>query len=169
MTTYVSYEQFQTDFPALADQDKYPASGFAFWQNMAVNLLKTDRFGPPNAVPPLSMYDMAMELFIAHNLVLEMQTTAAGSNGAPATGPSGPLVSKTVGPVSATYDVNAGIEEKAGHWNLTVYGTRFIRICKMFGAGPIQVGACGAAAGTLGFGGGTPGAYSGPYDSSGFF
>jgi len=28
----------------------------------------------------------------------------------------------------------------AGHWNLTVYGTRFIRFAKMFGAGPIQIG-----------------------------
>jgi hypothetical protein len=127
----VTVNVFRQDFPEFADDGSYPDSAVIFYLTLAGKLLNEARWG--------DVLDMGTELFIAHNLVLErnaQKTAAAG--GVPGQN-SGPLASKAVGPVNASYDTSAGIEEGAGHWNLTIYGTRFISLVRMFGAGPIQV------------------------------
>jgi hypothetical protein len=53
---------------------------------------------------------------------------------------TGVINSKSVDKVSIGYDTAGGIEAGAGHWNLTIYGTRLIKLIKMVGAGPVQVG-----------------------------
>jgi len=84
-------------------------------------------------------YDLLTELYVAHNLALELRTNKeAAAGGVPGT-TTGPLTSKSVDKLSVAYDVNAGIEEKAGHWSLTVYGSRFIRLARMFGMGPVVI------------------------------
>lgn len=132
----VTAAQLRTDFPEFADTTLYPDSGINFWLNIAGNMLNASRFG--------NLLDVGTELFTAHNIVLERQAQAAALNGAPPGIQQGPISSKGVDKVSISYDTQAAIELEAGHWNLTVYGTRFIKLARMFGAGPVQIGAgCG--------------------------
>ncbi len=127
----VTVDSFRVDFPEFADTTAYPNGGVQYWLTLAGLLLNAQRFG--------TVLDTATELFVAHNLVLERQAQkAAAAGGAPGIN-TGPVSSKTVGPVTQAYDTQAGIEEDAGHWNLTTFGTRFMSLVKMFGAGPIQV------------------------------
>jgi hypothetical protein len=53
---------------------------------------------------------------------------------------SGIVSSKSVDKVSVSYDTSGAMEAGAGHWNLTTYGTRYIRLVKLVGAGPLQIG-----------------------------
>ena len=88
----------------------------------------------------IDQLDVAAELFAAHNLTLEVRAQAESKNGGIPGQQVGPVNSKSVDKVSIGYDTGSGIEADAGHWNLSIYGTRFIRLAKMFGAGPIQIG-----------------------------
>jgi hypothetical protein len=127
-----TYQQFVTDFSEFSDPTKYPASGFYYWYNVAVLLFNQSRW-----------YDLlttGMELFIAHNLALEVRAQADAANGAPPGMITGVINSKSVDKVSIGYDAAGGIEAGAGHWNLTIYGTRLVRLMIMFGAGPVQIG-----------------------------
>ena len=88
-----------------------------------------------------TMFDVMVELFVAHNLALEEQAVnSANVGGVPGVGVGGIVSSKSVGGVSISYDTTSGIEENAGHWNLTTYGKRFMRFVRIFGAGPAQLG-----------------------------
>ena len=146
----VTDSSFRSDFPEFASKVVYPVSAVSFWANMASQLLNQNRFGGPAASgQPNTIYDTAYELFIAHNLVLEAKAQAEAKDGAPPGLTTGPVASESVDKVSVNYDVAAGIEEGAGHWNLTIYGTRLKRMFDMFGAGGLQIGSCGASAGGI--------------------
>lgn len=124
---------FRTDFSEFADSTKYPDSLITFWMNVAVMLLRADRWQ--------DSLDLATELFIAHHVVLEkfnLDTVNAG--GWPGLN-TGVVSSESPGGVSISYDTSSILELDAGHWNYTVFGTRFIRLARMFGSGPIQIGA----------------------------
>lgn len=139
----VTEATFRADLPEFADAAAYPPSAVAYWLGMAALMLNARRWGDGAVVavsPPTTKYDFGTEMFVAHNLVLERQATVAASKGALPGLMTGPVNSKSVGPVSIGYDSQAGIEDGASHWNLTVYGVRFIRLARFVGAGPIQVG-----------------------------
>lgn len=122
---------FRADFPEFSDATAYPDSGVTYWLNIAGLMIDPLKWG--------SLLNLGTELFVAHNLVLERQAQkAASAGGAPGIN-TGPLSAKAVDRVSAAYDTQAGIETGAGHWNLTVYGTRFMSLVNMFGAGGCQV------------------------------
>lgn len=128
----VTIDQFRKDFTEFSNTAKYPNDGVQFWLTFADKML----------INPLRWGDvrnMGIELFVAHNLALENQAQKASKAGGTPGLQMGVLTGKTVGPVSANYDANAGLELGAGHWNLTTYGTRFLRLARMIGAGPIQV------------------------------
>lgn len=132
----VTANQLRTDFPEFANVTSYPDAVVNFWLVVAAKMVNAPRWG--------NMADVGVELFTAHNLVLEFQAQAASANGAAPGAATGPVSGKTVDKVSVNYDTGASSELNAGHWNMTTYGTRFIRFAKLFGAGPIQVGAgCG--------------------------
>jgi len=158
----ITAAQLRQDYPEFTSTTAYPDSSINYWINMATLMLNTNRWGAASTTSTLAIYDIGMELFVAHNIVLEAKAQAEAAAGAPPGSSTGPVSSKSVGPVSVSYDTQAGIEKDAGHWNLTIYGTRFIKLAKQFGAGPIQVGvdACSWTSGA---------AYNGPYDSSGIF
>lgn len=126
----VTPASFRQNYPEFS-QAVYPDPAVNYYLVIAGKLLNERRW--------LDMIDVATELFVAHHLVLERQAQKAAATGAVPGQNSGALASKAVGPVNASYDTNAGIEEGAGHWNLTTYGTRFMNLVRMFGAGPIQV------------------------------
>lgn len=123
--------QFRTDFPEFSDTAAYPDSGVTYWLRIAGLLMDTLKWG--------DLYDVGTELFIAHNLVLERQAQKSAATGAVPGQSQGPTSSKTVDKVSVSYDTNAGIVKDAGHWNLTTYGTRYMGLVNMIGAGGMQV------------------------------
>lgn len=132
----VTVAQFRLDFPAFADTTVYPDTAFAFWYAIALRLM--------NAALWASLLDVGSELFVAHHLALEARSEAAANAGGIPGESVGPLNSKSVDKVSMGYDTSAGIELEAGHWNLTIYGTRYIRLVRMVGIGCVQIGAYSA-------------------------
>ena len=93
----------------------------------------------PNS-PPTTKADYAIELFAAHQIVLEKQAVdAAQAGGDPGT-KIGVITSKGVGGVSVSYDVSSIVEEGGGYWNQTIWGMRFWRLAKAVSGGPIQLG-----------------------------
>ena len=93
---------------------------------------------------PYTAYDFASELYVAHNISIERRAQdEANTGGVPGT-TTGPISAKSVDKVSISYDVAAAIIDGAGDWNLTIYGTRFARLVRMFGMGPLTIVGSGA-------------------------
>ena len=144
-------EQFLADFPRFDTSGatgegavQFGPDAINYWLNFAVLSVNHARFG--------TWYYTAVELFMAHNLALEARAEQGGDQTIPGL-IVGAIASTASGDVSVSYNSMANFELGAGHWNLTIYGLRFIRMCRMVAAGPIQItGGCG-------WGGG---AWSGP-------
>lgn len=149
---------FRQNFPEFGSVSAYPANAIQLYIGLGVLMLNTRRWGTGSAtaqVPSTTLYDYGLALFVAHNLVLEQQAAKkAAAGGLPGLN-TGAISSEAVGSVSRSYDAASGLEENAGHWNLTTYGTRFINMSRMFGVGPLQVSGCGW--GGFGAAGGWPG------------
>lgn len=138
----ISQATFVADFPEFANTAAYPVSAFTYYANLGGMFLSTDRFGPGAKTPvspPATLFDAALELFVAHHLVLEKQAADVAANNAAPGVSQGPVSSKGAGPVSISYDTGAALDPNAGHWNLTVYGTRLWELFQKFGAGPVQI------------------------------
>lgn len=134
---------FRQDYTEFANQAKYPNSMIQYWINVGVMLLRVERWGPGAATasaPVTTPYDFALELWVAHNIVIEKQAVDAAQRGGTPGVAKGPISSDHVGSVSRSYATSEAMEPDAGHWNLTVYGLRYKRLSDYFGAGPIQVG-----------------------------
>lgn len=129
MTTTAS--TFRNRFPEFASTAIYPNSSIDFWLQFATLMLNAQRWA--------EALDMGKCLFIAHNLVLEAKAQAEAAAGGVPGVTTGPVSAKSVDKVSINYDTAAGIVPDAGHWNNTIYGTRFIKLARMMGSGPMQV------------------------------
>jgi hypothetical protein len=139
----ISYTQFVTDFPEFAVSATYPQSAFNFYQNFATIMLTAVWGQPATSGQPNTLYDIGMEMFIAHNLALEaMNQKAAATGGIPGLS-TGIASSEGAGPVNISYDTTSAIELDAGHWNLTTYGTRFVQMARMLGSAPMYIGPAG--------------------------
>lgn len=132
VTPLETAKQFRGNFPAFADPGVYPDASINYWLAAAKILLNAQRFR--------SALQLATEMFVAHNLVLEAEAVQTAENGGLPGESRGPVSSESAGQVSINYDTASAVEENAGHWNTTVYGKRFIRMCRLFGMGPITVG-----------------------------
>lgn len=128
----VTPDTFRTSLPEFTDATAYPDAGITFWLTWAGIMLNVQRWG--------RALDLGTLMFVAHHLVLERQAQAAAANGGVPGTNIGVINNKSVDKVTVGYDTTAAIDPKDGHWNLSTYGTRFISMVKMFGAGPIQVG-----------------------------
>lgn len=133
----LTVEQFRATFPAFANPSFYPDEQVAFWIAQA---LGTTMNGRPviNPVRWGQFYTLGLRLYVAHNLALDR---AAGMQAAAGGSPIGAGVpqSKSVNGVSVSYDVEFGGETDGGNWNLTFWGSRFIRLLREAGAAPIQL------------------------------
>jgi hypothetical protein len=134
-TESISPSKFRADFPEFANAATFPDGQIVFWSKLASRMINEDRFGGD-----LEMVDLMLELFIAHNVALEAYNFKAAQGGGVPGISRGIIASAAGGAVNVSYDTTGASEADAGHWNLTVYGTRFINWIKMFGAGPVQVG-----------------------------
>lgn len=130
MTTAITDAIFRTNYPEFADKARFPVPQVAYYLTLAPKLINEPRWG--------NVFDTGVELFIAHNVALERRALDE-KNGVPGMAP-GIVSGKSVDKVSVNYDTQSGVMPGAGHWNLTIYGMRFIKLSRMFGAGPIQVG-----------------------------
>jgi hypothetical protein len=135
---------FRVAAPAFKDVDMFPDDSVSFWLQAAAQLLNPNRWR--------SSIGLGTLLFVQHNLALEaFATEQAEAGGIP--GMARGVVSAEAGKsVSASYDTALAGEPDAGHWNLTVYGSRFIRMTRMFGMGPIQVNTGPVGGGFFNFG-----------------
>jgi hypothetical protein len=123
---------FRANFPEFADAAVYPPSLVNYWVMNAGLMLNASRWG--------TWLDLATQLMAAHNIVLEARAIAESVNGETPGVTTGAVVSKGVDKVSISFDVGSSTEEKAGHYNTTIYGTRFWKMTRKVGAGPIQLG-----------------------------
>jgi len=128
----ITVPQFRADYPEFSSTSVYPNAQLQYWLTLAPLLMNADRWG--------ALMDMGTELFMAHHITLEAKAMAEAKNGGIPGITTGPVSSKSADKVSISYDVGSSIVPDAGHWNLTIYGTRFIQLLRMFGAGPIQLG-----------------------------
>lgn len=130
--TAFTVEQFRLEFPAFADASQYSDEMVSFWINQATvySPLDQNRWG--------QFYQLGLRLYVAHNLALERMATIQAMNGAAPIGAGLPN-SKSVGGVSVSYDVEFGSETNAGNWSLTIWGSRYIRLAREAGSGPIQL------------------------------
>lgn len=122
---------FRTQFPEFADTKKYPAPMVEMWSTFATAQVN------PNAWK--AQVNMGISLYTAHELVLASQNNAAAQvDGTP--GQQGGIAqTKTIGSVTVGFDAQSSNEKDAAYWNLTTYGKQFIRLCRIFGAGAIQL------------------------------
>jgi hypothetical protein len=102
------------------------------WLVYAVQFVDPGRWG--------ALADLGVTLWTCHTIAMlpgNAQDTTFGK----APGQRvGILTSKSIDSVSASYDVSKSLEDNAGYFNLTTYGTQFIRYARMMGAGPVQIG-----------------------------
>lgn len=126
-------QDFRQKFPEFANGSDYPGGVVDFWIELALKLVNNHtRWG--------SFIQLGQMLFVAHNLVLEKQAIDESVNGSvPGIG-KGPVNNQSVDKVSVGYDTGSAMEPDAGHWNLTIYGTRYLRLARMVGTGGVQVG-----------------------------
>ena len=133
-TSPITAAELRADFPAFADASTYPDSAIDFWLGIATAAL-------PHWCG-CTMYRLGLELYAAHNLILDAQATAQTAAGGIAAGQLGAVANKSVGPASIGYDNQIGsVGADAGPWDATVWGRRFYYLARQFGMGPIQVGA----------------------------
>lgn len=128
----ISPQQFRADFPEFNSSVNFPNSSLVYWLNLAYMMLNAGRWG--------KLLDVGAELFAAHNIAIEARALAESQNGGIPGSQVGPLNNKSVDKVSMGYDTSSGIIEGAGHWNMTIYGTRFIKLSRTMSAGPLQIG-----------------------------
>ncbi len=128
----VTVATFRANFPEFASDTTYPDTEVEFWLGLALLLHDAGRWG--------NLLDYGVQLFIAHNLSLQAQSAAASGGGQAPGQIQGPLTSASVDKVSYSRDPGAAMDPANGHWNLSTYGLRYIRLVRMIGAGPLQVG-----------------------------
>lgn len=130
-TTTITEAYFRETFNEFANPVKYSSGKIQMYLLLAQALININRWG--------DYYAMGVCLFVAHNCVIDRRNMDENDFDRPSGTQVGPIGSESGGGVGVTYDVGAGIEPGAGHWNLSNYGTRFIQFARLAGAGPVQV------------------------------
>lgn len=122
---------FRTAFPEFSDTTKYPNTLITFWAGLAEKLV----------LPAVwrDCYAQGVQLYVAHEITLAAQNSAAAVVGGTPGQQGGIATTKTVGSVSVGYESENTSEKGAGYWNLTNYGRQFFRLVRIFGAGAIQL------------------------------
>ena len=142
-------ETFRTAFPAFADTTTFPDAGVQLWLDMGCSMVNSC-WGP--------MAGTGQGWWAAHELA-KGATAAAQAASGNFSGIAGVVASKSVGPVSVSYDTKLGSEpEAAGNYNGTVYGRQYFHMAQLYGTGPLQIGAASCPP----WGSSPSGAWTGP-------
>lgn len=121
---------FREDLPEFADVATFPGSLISFWADIAEKMV-ADRWG--------TLREKAVELYVAHNVVLSAGSRKTAAAGGMPGGSGGIASSKTVGSVSVSYDTTSAMLKDAGHWNQTSYGRQYVALGRLIGAGCVQL------------------------------
>ena len=122
---------FRTQFPEFSDTVKYPSPMINMWSAFATAQVNPNAWG--------TQVNLGISLYTAHECVLAAQNVTAAQVGGSPGQQGGIAQTKTVGSVTVGYDAQTSNEKDAAYWNLTTYGKQFIRLCRIFGAGCIQL------------------------------
>jgi len=138
----VSAATFRQSFLEFADLERYPNGLIDYWISVAVLSVNAQRFG--------RLTDHGVSLFTAHEVSLARRAQDEADNGGVPGEAIGPVNNKSVDKVSIGFDTAAASLDQAGHWALTQYGQKFLKLSRQCGAGPLMIGVPGAC--TPGFG-----------------
>ena len=127
----VTAATFRQNFPEFVSDVTYPDTLVEFWLAVAVKQVRAQVWQDQT--------DLGVQLFTAHQIVLEAAAKKASLTGGTPGQNTGPVNNKSVDKVSIGFDTGASSVEKGGNWNLTTYGTRFKYFVDLFGAGGIQL------------------------------
>ncbi len=119
MTATVTHDEFLAVFDEFTGTSTVKID---FWLGEAETNLSKNLLG--------EKFKLAAMLYAAHNMTMNKQ--AASSGGAA----SGIMASKSVGPVSKSYDTSSTSMSSAGTWNYSMYGQRLVQLWKGCMAGP---------------------------------
>jgi hypothetical protein len=122
---------FRKQFPEFSDTVKYPSPMIEMWSAFAIAQVRASAWG--------TQVNLGISLYTAHELVLAAQNVDASRVGGSPGQQGGIAQTKTIGSVTVGYDAQSSNEKDASYWNLTTYGKQFIRLCRIFGAGCIQL------------------------------
>ena len=123
--------QFRGDFPEFASATAYTDARVQFYLDLAETRLDPMRWE--------DLWVYGVELYVAHGLSLAKARADATLAGRAPAGTAGLLTSKTVGSVSASYDVSDVTSEGAGTYNLTAYGVEYWQLMRTIGIGGMQL------------------------------
>lgn len=124
---------FRGQQPSFMNPAVYLDGQIQFFIDLGYSML-TSRWG--NSI------DYGVSLFTAHFLALAKQAEQGGPKSVPGVA-IGVVSGGTVDKVSYTRDITSIMEDSAGHWGMTSFGLIYLRLARMMGAGPIQIGAGG--------------------------
>jgi hypothetical protein len=122
---------FRSAFPEFGNPSLYPDSMVTAWITVATSLVNADRW--------MELTDLGIQLVTAHHLALSARDQNAAAVGGVPGLMTGPTASKSVDKVSTSYDTGAASLDGAGFWALTSYGTRYLSLARMMGAGGLQI------------------------------
>src|SRR5208282_6809934 len=155
--------QFIADFPVFDTSTVVPTPGtnpvqidpssILYWSNVALLMLNQQRWtadGDPNE----TVYTLGLEMFVAHNVILEVLAQRDMDVGGVPGVATGVIAGKSAGDVSISYMPGATVDPANPSWQYTIYGQRFCNLFKLIGAGPMQIG--------VGCPGDEAGAWAGP-------
>ena len=130
-TAPFSPDQFRIDFPEFVDKTKYPDPMITFWAGLGDTLLNVRRWR--------DLRPYGLSLYVAHNVALAAMNRAAAIAGGMPGQNVGITNHESVGPLSVASDVQSSIEENGGQYNLTTYGSQFLRLSRIVGMGGAQI------------------------------
>lgn len=130
------YGLFLAQCPEFSNLTLYPVAMVNAWIPPAVEQMNAARFG--------TQYNLAVCLYIAHNVVLSARELAASAGaGNSVVGEAyGPVSDKSIDKLSVSYGEGA-VATDAGSFNLTSYGQRLYKLIQTYGTGPFYVAAPG--------------------------
>lgn len=147
--------QFRDAFPAFADSAKFTDPTVQFWLDVAAQQHNAERWG--------GMLDAGIMLYAAHHVAGDYQAGREAARGGTPGQRQGMVTSESGDSVSVSFDVSGTTEQDAGHWNSTIYGRRWYRLSRLFGAGPVQVGVGSGGDAALSAWAGPPSGLYGPW------
>jgi Protein of unknown function (DUF4054) len=124
--------QFRLDFPEFADEQVYTDAMCTFWAGIGAQINSPEVFG--------GAYNQVIELFTAHNLVLQAKAIDTVSVGGIPGRDGGAITDKKTGSVQQQYDSTSSSTVGQGNFNETTYGRQYLYLRKMFWQGAIAVG-----------------------------
>ena len=115
-------------WPEFGDASIYPDVLLSAWRDQAYRVCKESRWGEQR--------DFGAMLYCAHFMALARKAAASSQGGATI---EGIRTSKSVGPLSVSYDVASVTNQGAAFWNTTSYGVQFYSMLRGVAAGGLYV------------------------------